>query len=117
MVRHRTIPSLPQRTFRRTAATRTGLALGYCTGCRYAQSYRFHCSAPVLIHRAEEDTVKDVSCIGLESNVLALSEEGILLDGEILVVVREAADACVIVGALAESKRAGSLPPGSVHPD
>ena len=46
---------------------------------------------PELIHRTEEDTVERVPRIGFEPDILVLAEEGVFVDGYILVEILKAA--------------------------
>src|SRR6266436_9323 len=65
---------------------------------------------PELIGRAEENTVEDIACIGLEPNVSALSEVGVLEDGEVLVEVPKTADVLILAESVTKSKRARIAP-------
>ena len=65
---------------------------------------------PELVHGAEENAVEDIACIGLEPNVSALTEVSVLEDGEVLVEVLKATDACILAGSVTESKQARVSP-------
>src|SRR6266576_1260531 len=65
---------------------------------------------PELVHGAEENTVEDIACIGLEPNVSALTEVSVLEDGEVLVEVPKTADARIQAESVTESKHVG-IPP------
>ena len=55
---------------------------------------------PSLPDRTKEHAVEDVARVGLETNVLAFAEECILLDREVLVVVRVSTNARIVSRAL-----------------
>src|SRR5207253_9508753 len=65
---------------------------------------------PGLIDRAEENAVEDVAGISLEPNVAAFAEVSVLEDGEVLVEVLKATDACILAGSVTESKQARVSP-------
>ena len=54
--------------------------------------------------RTEENAVKDISGIALESNISALTEVGVLLDGKVLVPVPEPADILIFARRVAKPK-------------
>ena len=59
---------------------------------------------PELVHGAEENAVEHIACIGLHPNVSALTKVRVLEDGEVLVEVLKATDACILAGSITESK-------------
>src|SRR5260370_23844408 len=65
---------------------------------------------PERIHRAEESTVEDVPSIGLESNIPAFAEVGVLVNREVFVEVLETADIRILPGSIPEAQRPGVRP-------
>src|SRR5258708_39281913 len=65
---------------------------------------------PERVHRAEESTVEDVSSIGLEPHVPALTEVGFLVDREVFVEVLKTADFFIISRSITKGERGGVRP-------
>src|SRR5712671_3544817 len=65
---------------------------------------------PERVYRAEESTVEDVSSIGLEPHVPALTEVGVLIDREVFVEVLKPADIFIISRSITKGERAGVRP-------
>src|SRR6266403_3305256 len=55
---------------------------------------------PVGVHGTEESTVEDIASIGLEPNISALSEVGVLVNREVLIKVLEPPDIFIISGSV-----------------